>query len=210
MNQLRCLCNNNNEDWPAAIKKVQLSHNSSVNATTGFSPAKLILGQEFNLPDDLFAEERLGNTKPIDWLAKEAVHEELTIIDGEQERQVEEAEQAIPRDTVRYKLNDTTRNKLGGKISQRYSETHVITGVKENKYTYELKPLDPQSRGRVKDRHFKLLETIERKAGLLLMRTSWHRSQMDLPRKKWTQEGKMTIKKKGLKMKWIKKEDPPG
>ena len=175
INQLRCLCDNNIENWPAAIKKVQLSHNSCINATTGFSPAKLILGQEFNLPDDLVAEEKEPIKQTTDWENKEIerlglIEEARRNIDGEQERQVEEARQGIPSrsqsyevgDTVRYKLNDTTRNKLGGKISQRYSEPHIITAVRESGYTYELKPLDPQSKGRIKDRHFNLLKTIER------------------------------------------------
>ena len=46
VNQLRCLYENDPENWPRAIKKVQCSHNSAINATTGFSPARILLGKE--------------------------------------------------------------------------------------------------------------------------------------------------------------------
>ena len=91
-------------------------------------------------------------------------------IDGEQEKQVEEAGLGVPSrndpyklgDLVRYKLNVDVRNRLGGKISQRYSQPYVVTEVKENGYTYVLKPSDPESRGRIKTRHYNLLKTVER------------------------------------------------
>ena len=57
VNQLRCLCDNDAEGWPMAIEKVQCSHNASVNATTEYSPARILLGKEFELPDDLIASE---------------------------------------------------------------------------------------------------------------------------------------------------------
>ena len=69
-------------------------------------------------------------------------------------------------DKVRYKLNPDVRNRLGGKISQRYSEPYVITEIKGSGYTYRLRPVDPSSKGKVKDRHFNLLKTIERREGI--------------------------------------------
>ena len=55
-NHMRCLCENNVEKWPEAMYKVQCSHNTSVNATTGFTPARLLFGREFILPEDLLTE----------------------------------------------------------------------------------------------------------------------------------------------------------
>ena len=175
VNQLRCLCDNDIEGWPAAVKKVQCSHNAATNATTGFSPAKLLLGQEFKLPEDLIANEE--NNEPTTVHVEERDDERQAVvaearrnIDGEQEKQVEEAGLGVPSrndpyklgDLVRYKLNVDVRNRLGGKISQRYSQPYVVTEVKENGYTYVLKPSDPESRGRIKTRHYNLLKTVER------------------------------------------------
>ena len=40
MNQIRCLCENDGEKWPEALNLVQGSQNKSINATTGFTPAR--------------------------------------------------------------------------------------------------------------------------------------------------------------------------
>ena len=58
------------------------------------------------------------------------------------------------------------RNRLGGKISQMYSEPYVITEIKGSCYTYRLRQVDPSSKGKVKDRHFNLLKAIERREGI--------------------------------------------
>ena len=47
-------------------------------------------------------------------------------------------------------------------MAPRYSEPCVITQVKYNKFTYVIKPVDPESRGREKQRHFDLLRTVKR------------------------------------------------
>ena len=63
---------------------------------------------------------------------------------------------------MQYKLNEDSRNRKGGKISPRYSEAYEIVRVKGNGYTYTIKPVNPSSRGRVKDRHFNHLKTVHR------------------------------------------------
>ena len=173
VNQLRCLCENDIENWPKAIERVQFSHNSAINATTGFSPARILLGKDLRLPDDLLTSEDRGikhETNLVDrddehqWIVDEARKN----LEKNQERRVNEYEKGkLGRsdpyeegDIVRYKLNEDTRNRLGGKISQRYSEPYVVTEVKENGYTYVLRPVDQNSRGREKVRHFNLLKTV--------------------------------------------------
>ena len=78
--------------------RVQCSHNAAENATTGFSPARLILGKELNLPEDLIAEEAKDKGPKMTRLNEReeeyqvAVEEARKNINAEQERRVEEAE----------------------------------------------------------------------------------------------------------------------
>ena len=60
VNQLRCLCENDPENWPRAVEKVQCRHNSAINATTGFSPARILLGKELSISDDFLTAEDSG------------------------------------------------------------------------------------------------------------------------------------------------------
>ena len=143
VNQLRCLCENDPENWPRAIKKVQCSHNSAINATTGFSPARILLGKELSMPDDLLTAEDSGvrQATKLDiredehqWIITEA-RKNLEL--NQQKRVDEDVREKLGRsehynmgDKVRYKLNEDIRSHLGGKISQRYSEPYVVTEVK--------------------------------------------------------------------------------
>ena len=174
VNHLRCLCDNDLERWPSLIMKVQCSHNAAKNATTGFSPARLVLGKELELPEDLIAEEdtekglRVTHLEEKDEDHRVVVEEARENINSEQERRVEETEEsALSRrhpykigDKVRYKLNESTRSHMGGKIAPRYSEPYVVTEVKRGGFTYGIRPVDPSSRGRVSTRHFNLLKTV--------------------------------------------------
>ena len=175
VNQLRCLCDNDAEGWPRAIEKVQCSHNASVNATTGYSPARILLGKEFELPDDLIASEDSEKRRSTTLWEIEEDHQRVIDatrqnIEDSQEKRIDEAEERPQGrsdpykvgDVVRYKLNDDVRSHLGGKIAQRYSEAYSITEVKGNGFTYIMKPVDSLSRGRIKSRHFNLLKTVTR------------------------------------------------
>ena len=37
INQVRCLCDNDIEKWPEAVARIQYSHNTSINRTTGMT-----------------------------------------------------------------------------------------------------------------------------------------------------------------------------
>merc|ERR1739848_229263 len=63
-------------------------------------------------------------------------------------------------DRVRYKLNNDTRSKKGGKIAPRYSEEYEVVEVLGDGYTYNLKAVNHN--GRAKSRHFNLLKTVHR------------------------------------------------
>ena len=180
-NKMRCLCENNVEKWPEAMYKVQCSHNTSVNATTGFTPARLLFGREFILPEDLLTERSEASKPRMETIIEERDEEYRQILqaaaenlmDKQQDKTdfIRDAHGIVGKpyevgDKVRYKLNPDVRNRLGGKISQRYSGPYVITEIKGSGYTYRLRPVDPSSKGKVKDRHFNLLKTIERREGI--------------------------------------------
>jgi hypothetical protein len=59
---------------------------------------------------------------------------------------------------VRYKLNDDTRSRKGGKIAPRYSEEYEVIDVLGDGYTYNLRAVNHS--GRAKSRHFNLLKTV--------------------------------------------------
>lgn len=175
VNNVRCVCENKAEGWPSAIMRVQFSHNAAINATTGFSPARLVLGRDLKLPEDLLVEDGFDGVPKSTQVEEEEDEHRIVIdearqrISEEQDRRVEEQEERplsrnhpyVVGDIVRYRLNDDTRSRLGGKIAPRYSEPYRITEVKGNEFTYGMRPLNPESRGRPKIRHFNKLKTVK-------------------------------------------------
>jgi transposase InsO family protein len=175
-NQVRCLCDNDGEAWPSALYKVQCSHNTAMNATTGFTPARLLFGKEFNLPEDFITSEGGTDATPGETVLEERDEESNLLIEQaranleeNQEARVEEAtadrNDAVPYrvgDLVRYRLSDDARSKKGGKMSPRYSEPYRVLEVKGDGYTYTLEPADGNSRGMRKDRRINYLKTVER------------------------------------------------
>ena len=186
MNQVRSLCENNIEKWPDALYKVQYSHNSSINATTGFTPARLLLGKELIVPDDIITTEVDCNRPQMDTVenqvrARSDDDEEIFQIARGNVKEIQTKRAEIQDenmfgkayklgDHVRYKLNPDAKNRMGGKIAPRYIprhtsviETYRVIEVKPNNYTYVLEPVDGNSRGRKKERHFNQLKTVDRK-----------------------------------------------
>ena len=174
MNQIRCLCENDGEKWPEALYLVQGSHNNSTNATTGFTPARLLFGRDCNRPDDMVAQERDKVKKPGKTVLEErdeecrmlTEHARTNLVEYQEER-VEAAEKEGPcktpyevGDLVRYRLTDEARSKKGGKTSPRYSELYRVTTIKGDGYTYTIEPVD--GKGMPKDRRFDYLKTHKR------------------------------------------------
>ena len=182
LNQVRCLADNENELWPEAIVKVQAIHNSTVNATTGFSPLELLTGQAPRRPEDLLLEENKGMPENSN---NEEIPNENNNDEMLQHKQnfiseaVKAAKLGIKRsqarsrarqgddfhdtgyqtgDLVRYKLSPKERSLMGGKLAPRYSGKHRVTEVCGKGWTYEIKPLDGRSAG-AKRRHFDDLKT---------------------------------------------------
>ena len=172
INQVRCLCENDVEKWPAAIYSVQCSHNGAINSSTGFSPARIVLGGKFNNPEDVLLgtqednfggnlKELLQNRDEEDEVVHQLVQKNIAKVQEDRIEKLPVRGMAYKvGDVVRYKLNDDVRSKQGGKIAPRYSKEYEVTEVLGDGFTYRLQAINHS--GRTKDRHFNMLKTVER------------------------------------------------
>ena len=53
MDNLRCMCRKNVDEWPELVPHLQFSHNTSRNATTGQSPHELVFGLPARRPEQV-------------------------------------------------------------------------------------------------------------------------------------------------------------
>jgi len=172
INQVRCLCENDIEKWPDTLSSVQYSHNGAVNSSTGLSPGRILFGKGVSFPEDVLFD--LGDRTPNMSLKtrvqlREEEDEELfqlvkeRVNNCQDKRNEAQSSCGVPYkvgDRVRYKLNDDTRSRKGGKIAPRYSEEYEVVDVLGDGYTYNLKAVNHN--GRAKSRHFNLLKTVHR------------------------------------------------
>ena len=172
INQVRCLCENDVEKWPSVIYSVQCSHNGAINSSTGFSPARIVLGDRFNNPEDILLgtekgifkgniEEMVHHREEDDDMVYRTVRESIGKHQDDKIKKLPSRGSAYQvGDRVRYKLNEDVRNRQGGKIAPRYSKEYEVIEVLGDGFTYKLQAVNHN--GRVKDRHFNLLKTVER------------------------------------------------
>ena len=173
INQVRCLCENDIEKWPETLFSVQCSHNGSMNSSTGYSPGRILLGKGFSNPEDVVLKN-LPKTDNSDCMSKK-----LDLREEDDEEMIRQIRERVKRsqqkradsldsrgtpykvgDRVRYRLNNDTRSKRGGKMAPRYSEEYMVVDVLGDGYTYNLKAVNHN--GRDKSRHFNLLKTVQR------------------------------------------------
>ena len=174
INQVRCLCENDVERWPSVIYSVQCSHNGAINSSTGYSPARIVLGDKFKNPEDiLLGQETSEFSGSVQDMIHRREEEDETVYRAVKQSISKQQDDKIQKlqsrgkayqvgDMVRYKLNDDVRNRQGGKIAPRYSKEYEVIEVLGDGFTYKLQAVNHN--GRVKDRHFNLLKTVERMA----------------------------------------------
>ena len=142
INQVRCLCENDIEKWPETLFSVQCSHNGSMNSSTGYSPGRILLGKGFSNPEDVVLKN-LPKTDNSDCMSKK-----LDLREEDDEEMIRQIRERVKRsqqkradsldsrgtpykvgDRVRYRLNNDTRSKRGGKMAPRYSEKYMVVDV---------------------------------------------------------------------------------
>ena len=150
INQVRCLCENDIEKWPETLFSVQCSHNGSMNSSTGYSPGRILLGKGFSNPENIVLNH-LPKTDNSDCMSKN-----LDLREEDDEEMIRQIRERVKRsqqkradsldsrgtpykvgDRVRYRLNNDTRSKRGGKMAPRYSEEYKVVDVLGDGYTYK-------------------------------------------------------------------------
>ena len=202
INQVRCLCENDIEKWPQALFSVQCSHNGAQNSSTGFSPGRILLGKGFQHPEDVLFKHRFDQVGVDCWNARLKIREEedeelYSQVTSRVSKCQEQRAQSLKSygspykvgDRVRYKLNDDTRSKKGGKIAPRFSEEYEVVEVLGDGYTYNLKAVNHN--GRAKSRHFNMLKTVHRSEDFddSEIQTSGHERATVFPHDTWSSDG---------------------
>ena len=181
MDNVRCLCDNNVDLWPKMISRVQFSHNTSPNSTTGVAPHDLLFGMPARRPESLIKERSRSESDP-DYhptgldnreVAEEVVRKKLQHI----ERALEDSRRKIAiaqkkrnkkhqcrgepfqvGDNVRLKLSAAERHVKGGrKLAPYLSRRYVVVKVLRGGWSYLVTPSDDLS-GRARVRHYDELE----------------------------------------------------
>ena len=180
IDNLRCMCGNNVDDWPEMVPYLQFSHNTSRNATTGQSPQQLVSGNPARRPEQVIVREATCGDADynIPDLSNAAVAQKLV---REKTRRILEATQAARRRMaaaqesrnikyssrgVGFRVGDLARLKIspaewrlggGNKISPYLSRRHRVVKVLRGGWSFQVIP-DDEPTGRMKVRHCYELE----------------------------------------------------
>ena len=175
--QVRCVCDNDAEQWPEAIARVAFAHNSAENKTTGISPLALLTGQAARDPASVWLRDQSSvppHAEPPTFYHKMLKEKERVLLSNIEEarRRTHSSQLArIERQKVRgkpYKVGDVVRMKLdsaeilkrGKKMAFRYSGKLEVVEVLKGGWTYRLKPFG--WKGREKTRHYNDLKDVSR------------------------------------------------
>jgi hypothetical protein len=176
--QVRCVCENNKENWPESVHRVAFAHNIAANSTTGIAPLVLMTGQKVRDPEGIWLRDK-AKGKPEN--KPDATYYEKLL--GEKERslmlEIERARSTTKAaqlarmkkqrvrgkaymmgDLVRMKTDSNEVLKRGKKLAYKYSGKYEVVEVLRGGWTYRLKPLG--WKGGVKIRHFNDLKDVLR------------------------------------------------
>ena len=165
---LRCVCSNDVRVWPDNIYQLQFSHNTSVNAATGYSPFELLFARPARRPESAFSETVTQGAKDSNREVTDRRHQ-LDELHHKVQVSVHEVQNArvqrsVTRargqpfevgDLVRLRLSHAERSRKGGKLSPVLSPIYKVAEVLRGGWTYRLNHLHGRGkRGDVKVRHY--------------------------------------------------------
>ena len=172
---LRCVCYNDVRVWPRKIFQLQFSHNTSINAATGFSPFELLFARPARRPESAISEIVAdGGPAPLpatDGSSGEVIERRRLLDELHREAQVSvrnvqnvRVQHSIARargqpfeigDAVRLRLTHAERSRKGGKMSPVLSPMYRVVEVLRGGWTYRVSRLHGTGRGTdVKIRHY--------------------------------------------------------
>ncbi|KAK3865694.1 hypothetical protein Pcinc_028704 [Petrolisthes cinctipes] len=142
VDNLRCMCQNNVDEWPELVPHLQFSHNTSRNATVGQSPHELVFGLPARRPEQVMTREI--STADPDFTFPDLSNAAIA--------------QKLVGESVRLNLSTAERRSKGGKkispfLSRRYRVVKVLRGG----WSYQVIPEDEPT-ARAKVRHYDELE----------------------------------------------------
>ena len=159
MDNIRCVCDNNPAGWADAVVAVQYAHNTSSNATTGYSPHQLLFHQAPNRP------ERFAMPQPPEGRLPREIQEMERVFTQVRKRidkaQEERRNRTGRTDSAGFAVGDSVRFKLQpgqrtlGKLHAYKSAIYEVVSCSRNN-SYRIKPhVGP---GLILQRHFNELE----------------------------------------------------
>ncbi|KAK3877481.1 hypothetical protein Pcinc_017807 [Petrolisthes cinctipes] len=180
VDNLRCMCQNNVDEWPELVPHLQFNHNTSRNATVGQSPHELVFGLPARRPEQVMTREisttdpdftfpDLSNAAIAQKLVREktqkiqralhVVRERVALAQGRRNEKYRSRGEAFQvGESVRLKLSTAERRSKGGKkmspfLSRRYRVVKVLRGG----WSYQVIPEDEPT-ALVKVRHYDELQ----------------------------------------------------
>lgn len=178
VDKLRCMCQNNVDEWPELVPHLQFSHNTLKNATIGQSPhscssptrrLEQVMIREISPADPNFTFPDLSDVAVAQKLVREktkkierelhAVREKVASAQGRRNEKYRSRGEAFQvGESVRLKLSTVERPGKGGKkispfLSRRYRVVKVLRGG----WSYQVIPEDEPT-ARAKVRHYDELE----------------------------------------------------
>ena len=161
IDNVRCVCDADIAAWPDAVVSVQYAHNTSPNATTGYSPYQLLFHQHPNRPER-FAVPQLNGVR----LSRKI--ERMDRVFTKVKRRIRAAQEVRRRqsggkancgygigDLVRFKLQPGQRT-FGKKLHAFKSDLYIV--VKRRKNSYVIKPVGAKEPCKTLQRHYNELE----------------------------------------------------
>lgn len=159
LTNLRCMCSNDVRVWPTKLSQLQFSHNTAVNASTGFSPFELLFARPARRPEACIsdpptassADPAMTSPSPADEVTQrrqllDQLHRQAQV--GSERAQAERIENSAVRargqpfevgDYVRLRLTAAERGKKGGKMSPVLSPLYQVVEVLRSGWAYRLK-----------------------------------------------------------------------
>lgn len=100
INMLSCVCNNNSSEWPNHLWKVQQTINTTIQHSTGFTPTRLLVGRDSNIP---IIQARIDEVTD---------NNDIEIVDVRSERQLAQQRLKAVAQLFKKRFDATRRNNI--------------------------------------------------------------------------------------------------